>query len=294
MDDRTADALVVIGDFEFDRRTGELRRGDATEPASRLGPQPAALLALLIDRHGAVVTHDEIRSQLWPAVAVDFEASLHHCIRQVRTALGERASDASYIETVPRRGYRLKVPPVFAAKVLDDTRVPPPPADTTKPIARSARPVLAIVIALGAAALAAGALSSTDIPEPTRVALLPFEDPKLDAATAAASSQLGERVLAQLTKRLGDTADVIGPRTTAPLRSQGLSLPEIAARLDAAYSLNAKFTDNAGRAELLVELIRSTDGKHVWVEYYEAPTQWQPAAPEIVAGVVAALDVPER
>ena len=38
---------------------------------------------------------------------MDFEQGLNSCIKQVRHALG---GDAALIETVPKRGYRLKVP----------------------------------------------------------------------------------------------------------------------------------------------------------------------------------------
>src|SRR5258707_2621045 len=71
----------------------------------RLPPQPAKVLALLESRAGEIVSREEICGALWgDDVHVDFEAGLNSCIKQVRAALGDRG----VIETLPKRGYRLK------------------------------------------------------------------------------------------------------------------------------------------------------------------------------------------
>ncbi len=98
-----------LGEAEFNAATGELRRDGAVV---RLEPQPAAVLALLVSRAGELVTHDEIRRAIWgEATHVNFQQSLHYCIRKVRVALGEVARAPQLVETIPRRGYRLSLPP---------------------------------------------------------------------------------------------------------------------------------------------------------------------------------------
>lgn len=269
----------TIGEFEFDPATGELRREGDVEP-QRLGPQPAALLGLLIAKQGSVVTREEIRAQLWPEVSVDFDASLHHCVRQVRAAFGERATDTRYVETIPKRGYRLKC----AATRIE---APSPALEPTSlPPLRSRRRTLAILAGLGATGLGVLALAwSRSRPKPIRLAILPFDDPEMTEATAAAAGRLGERVLAELTDRLAEHADVVGPRTTGPLRERGLSLAEIASQLEVAYVVNARFTGTRVEPALLIELIRSDDGKHVWVHFYDQPDQWEGASAQIIEGV---------
>jgi DNA-binding winged helix-turn-helix (wHTH) protein len=97
-----------LGDLEFDAATGELRRG---EVVVRLEPQPAALLHLLLSRPGELVGHAEIRQAVWGETThVNFHQSLHYCIRQIRLALDDSARQSKYIQTIPRRGYRLAVP----------------------------------------------------------------------------------------------------------------------------------------------------------------------------------------
>lgn len=100
--------LVTFGQFRLDLNTHELHRSGI---AVRLQPQPARLLALLVERAGELVTRDEIRHTVWGAdTFVDFEQSVNFCIRQIRTALHDSADKPCYVETLPRRGYRFIAP----------------------------------------------------------------------------------------------------------------------------------------------------------------------------------------
>jgi TolB-like protein/tetratricopeptide (TPR) repeat protein len=89
--------------FELDSRSGELRKD--RRPV-KLQSQPLKVLALLVSRPGQVVSRDEICRHVWGGETfVDYEQGLNYCIRQIRTALGERKGKI-YIETHARRGYR--------------------------------------------------------------------------------------------------------------------------------------------------------------------------------------------
>src|SRR5262249_9214407 len=93
-----------IGDFTFDPTSGDL-----VGPAGRirLTPQVAMLLELLAERAGAVVARAELKDKLWPDTALEFDGSLNFTVRQLRRALGDDVGTPRYIETLPRRGYRL-------------------------------------------------------------------------------------------------------------------------------------------------------------------------------------------
>jgi DNA-binding winged helix-turn-helix (wHTH) protein len=54
--------------FKLDARTGELRRNGQLLP---LQPQPAAILSLLAERAGDLVTREEIQAAIWPDRTVD-------------------------------------------------------------------------------------------------------------------------------------------------------------------------------------------------------------------------------
>ena len=94
-----------VGTFDLDLRARELRDG-ATRV--RLQAQPFEILCLLLERPGHVVTRDEMQRRLWPAgTFVDFERGLNAAIKRLRAALGDDAGNPMFVETVPRRGYRL-------------------------------------------------------------------------------------------------------------------------------------------------------------------------------------------
>ena len=106
----------------------------------------------------------------------------------------------------------------------------------------------------------------------------------MDEATALAVTRLGERVLAGLATQLTSECDVLGPRSTAPLVRADRPIRAIADELDAAFVDNARWLADRDAPEILVELIRTRDGRHVWVRNYPA-AQWDGAVAEIVASL---------
>src|SRR5215469_4246076 len=97
-----------FGPFELDF-DGErlLRNGTGV----KLQDQPLKLLLLLVERQGEVVSRNEMRMRLWPAETYgDFDNGLNVAIKKLRTALGDDSDRPSYIETIPRRGYRFIAP----------------------------------------------------------------------------------------------------------------------------------------------------------------------------------------
>ncbi len=112
---------IRIGEFCFDPTTGELKKRESPpdEQSVRIPPQPAQLLKLMIDCSPGIITREEIQQALWPGVTSEIDRNVHFCVRQVRSAFGDSASAPKYIETIPRRGYRLiaEVSSVVGAKL---------------------------------------------------------------------------------------------------------------------------------------------------------------------------------
>jgi DNA-binding winged helix-turn-helix (wHTH) protein len=106
----------LAGGRDFDAVSGEVCRNGTIV---RLEPQPAALLALLASRAGEAITHEEIRCIIWGHdTHVDFKDGIHYCVRQIRAALGDTAEDPRFIETIPRRGYRLRADAIVPADMV--------------------------------------------------------------------------------------------------------------------------------------------------------------------------------
>jgi len=108
MTDRTPAARYCFGIFEADSITGELRRKGVR---IKLHSQPFQLLCMLLERPGEMLTREEICRELWPdGTFVDYEHGVNSAVNRLREALGDKASNPRFVETLARRGYRFVAP----------------------------------------------------------------------------------------------------------------------------------------------------------------------------------------
>jgi predicted ATPase/DNA-binding winged helix-turn-helix (wHTH) protein len=94
--------MVRFGPFCFDPTTGSLWRG--TEFLSLL-PKDAAVLGVLVQYAGQIVTKDALLDAVWPQTYVT-DTVVKNGIGRLRRALGDDLKTPRYIQTYPRRGYR--------------------------------------------------------------------------------------------------------------------------------------------------------------------------------------------
>ena len=102
-----------LRDWSVRTDDGSLARDGRQE---RVEPKVMAVLAYLASRPGEVVTKEEVLAAVWPDAVVE-EGALARCVSELRRLLGDDARQPRYIETLPRRGYRLvaEVAPLRAA-----------------------------------------------------------------------------------------------------------------------------------------------------------------------------------
>jgi len=94
--------------FLFDPADGRLasRSGSAEV---HLRPQAGKLLVRLLAQPQTVVDRDTLVREIWGENAVvDFESGLAALLRELRQAIESLGGEPGLIETVPRRGYRLR------------------------------------------------------------------------------------------------------------------------------------------------------------------------------------------
>ena len=150
--------LLRFGPFELNLDTQVLRKSGTP---IKLPPQPFRLLALLAGRSGQIVSREEIQQQLWgEETYVDFQHGMNKCIKQVRTALGDDPDHPTYIETLPRQGYRFLVPVV-------SKNIPTPRPQVTE---SKSGELLRMPLLLSRPAATAGATAVVAEPSPAEVA----------------------------------------------------------------------------------------------------------------------------
>jgi DNA-binding winged helix-turn-helix (wHTH) protein len=98
--------IVEFGNFRFDLEARLLTRGSQYLDVS---PKALEVFAVLVKNAGRVVSKNDLLDIVWPDTPVE-EGNLAVHIFTLRRALAEGAGTASYIETIPRRGYRFAAP----------------------------------------------------------------------------------------------------------------------------------------------------------------------------------------
>ncbi len=101
-----------FGPFRLDA-IGQLWRGD--QPVD-IRPRPLAMLRYFAERPRQLLTKEELLQQLWPGIYVS-PVVVRVCVREIRHALGDEATQPQFIQTVGGQGYRFVAPLVTAAQV---------------------------------------------------------------------------------------------------------------------------------------------------------------------------------
>src|SRR5579872_4800437 len=107
-------AREILDGFAFGRFAIDLRERELLKDGVRLRlpDQPFDVLRVLLLHAGSLVTREDLRRELWrDGTFVDFEHGLNAAVKRLRAAIGDNADSPTFIETLPRRGYR------FIAKV---------------------------------------------------------------------------------------------------------------------------------------------------------------------------------
>jgi TolB-like protein/DNA-binding winged helix-turn-helix (wHTH) protein/Flp pilus assembly protein TadD len=292
---RPAGTRVRFGVFDFDLRTGELRKAGARV---RLSGQPVTVLARLVQRPGELVTREELRRELWPDTTfVDFEHNLNSAIKRLRAALGDSAATPRYVETLPRRGYRFVAPVAVVAPVdarhgsspaVAGAADPQPLAEPARPSLRPGGAQLALLALLGCLTIALIGVAATR--QPARgyyaLAVLPF-------ALADADSTDDEYLAFGLAEALTtELAALKGPRVISQTssmryRATDKKLPQIARELGVDAVVEGSVQREGDLVRITVQLIESATDTHLWAKSYERNVGSVLAVADEVARAVA-------
>jgi DNA-binding winged helix-turn-helix (wHTH) protein/TolB-like protein len=300
---------VRFGVFEFDLAAGELyREGQRV----RLQEQPRQILAALIERHGDLVTRDELRERLWKTdTFVDFEHGLNTGIKKVRQALGDSAETPQFIETYARRGYRFiaVVNPVDVALESPATlEVMPPgePVQTASPPRRLTTRVrwlllLSVIVVAAAVAWLASLSRMSDV-TPSRstraeLAVLPL---RVLTTSSKESAYLGVGIADAITTRLANLRQIAVRPTAAvlPYAEGSADSSRVASALGVQHLIVGTIQETDETYRVSVQLVQA-DGVAVWGQAYDVPREGLLRLQDTVAEQVASalrveLTAPER
>ncbi len=313
-------APIRIGAWTVDPDANELRRDSEIV---RLEPKTMAVLLALARRRGQVVTREQLLDEIWSGVIVG-DASLTQTVIKLRKALGDTAQSPTYIETIPKRGYRLLSSPMPAhdAAIAESAAERPQATPNEAPALRAGETAgvphrryswsipTAFLIVLSAGVLYALYGAGID---------RGFFSRGIDLASESsrAPSPLDETHLAKLAETLPSISirpfEAIGDDKGTLALARGLSW-EIADRLSRIAELRVVASDGRDAAldgpslarylvlgsigstpqavTVSVKLIERASGKQMWAGRFDEPSQDVLGVQDaVVRNLVAALPV---
>jgi len=110
-------ASFAVGDWLVEPSLNRIRTASKT---ANLRTQVMQVLVYLADLEGQVATLESIHDDLWSGKVVS-SGTIYNCIAELRQAFASDGSKIEYIETLPKKGYRL-APPIVARQAATDTR----------------------------------------------------------------------------------------------------------------------------------------------------------------------------
>lgn len=291
------------------------------ERSVRLEPRVMDVLVCLAEEPGRVVPKEEILAAVWSGAFVE-EGALSQVIHTLRKTLGDDARQPRYIQTIPKRGYRLVAPvapelpppPVEsraeAPAIQKPAPVPIPPVRPASPrrwawfvVAAITFAALLALLQLGrerpgearvvpprvAAARPGDTFTTEHAP---RIAVLPFEDLN-EPEDPIFSTGLTQ----EITKDLGSLSSLQVIHRTMSVQEKAMKEPhEIGAELDVDYVLQGtvqwgKREGGRSRVRIRPQLIR-VDGVLVWAKSFEAEvTDILEVQEEISRRLIASLGI---
>lgn len=255
--------IYEFDDFRFDPTDGRLssRTGSAE---AHLRPQAGKLLVQLLAQPRTVIERDRLIGEVWGReTVVDFESGLAALLREIRQALQSLGGDPTLIETVPRRGYRLRAD----VRRIENARR----RDAGNRTAR-----LTTIAAIASLVLVAVALATVawwrhaPTPEagpdaPHQLAILPLErfgNP--DQPPARADILLADGILAALWRADLENLELIGRAGMRPYAGREDVVSAVAADLGVDLLIEGSIRLTADAWQVDVRLMQVPPGRVVW------------------------------
>jgi tetratricopeptide (TPR) repeat protein/DNA-binding winged helix-turn-helix (wHTH) protein len=285
--------LYEFNEFRINVAERLLQRHGADVP---LPPKVFDLLLALVERHGQVVTKDQLLSEVWPDTFVE-ETNLKVYVSTLRKVLGDGNQGATFIETLPKRGYRFAAPVIevlphepapparapeliiekqSVSRVVIEEQVEPPlllPQATAARLSMSRPRVLALgglLIVLASLGWFSWTRWGARTGQVGSLAVMPFTM----LAQTPDEEHLGLGLTDALITRLSNVGGLVIRPTSAVLKFTAADRDALALgrKLGVDAVLDGHLQRSGEQVRLTVQLLRTQDGAPLWAESFEEPS----------------------
>jgi len=248
----------------------------------RLSPKAFDVLVALVRSRGHLLEKDDLLKQVWPGTFVE-ESSLAQHVSLLRKALQDGEDGVSYIETVPKSGYRFTAPvreisgPGSAAVKPADQDLSPAPGEGKRSLSWIALLASAAVLLVAVAALwpftgvGFWRRSSPAVPPSGKVmvVVLPFQNLTGDPGQDFFSDGFTEEMITQLGHLDPAHLGVIARTSAMHYRDTKLGVDAIGRELGVQYAVEGSVRRAGNRIRISAQLIQVRDQTHLWAQNYD-------------------------
>ena len=218
----------ALGLFRLDAGSGSLLRG--TEP-TKLGRRAVAVLRVLLKRAGELVPKEMLIEAAWPGLAIE-ENNLSVQISALRRVLATEANGTTWIETLPRRGYRYIGPLI---PVVNDVRT--------------------------------ASEASLTLPEKPSMAVLPFSNSSTNRKHAQFADGMVEDIITALSRF--KSLFVIARNSSFAYKGRPVDIKLVGRELGVRYVVEGSIRTSGNQLRVAVQLIDAENGYQLWSERYD-------------------------
>lgn len=248
-----------MGRLRVDPREGLVEGPGGSE---QLDPKVMAVFEALAAKAGELVTREELLDRIWADRVVTDDA-VSRCIYQLRRQLVAAGGDDALhdvVETLPRRGYRLK------AKVLPDAAQ----SGATRHRWRLAAVFAALALVAGWwiwQQPVGGPTQAPLKPDQPVVAVLPF----VDLSEAGDQAYFADGVSEELINSLAriPSLRVIARSSTFQFKDRAPDIASVAEKLGATHVLEGAVRKDGDVVRISAQLIEAEDQQPIWSETYQ-------------------------
>lgn len=215
----------------------------------RLSPKAIGVLMALSEAEGRVVSREDLLNIVWPDVHVGEEV-LTQAVAELRRALGDKARQPQYVETISKQGYRLLVlPSVAEPPTIPATAADPAPPGTAGP---SRTPPMAHPAYGGPS-----------------VVVIPFESVTAEPQAQAIATGLSRDIAVSLAR--SRWLFVAGRGSATVVSSTQDNPMAVAQALGVRYALSGSLMVADGRLRAMINLCDAASTQIVWADRFDRP-----------------------
>jgi DNA-binding winged helix-turn-helix (wHTH) protein/TolB-like protein len=248
-----------FGSFTLDLDRGALLTTDGNEMPLR--PKSFALLRLLAENAGRLLSRETIMEALWPNIYVT-DDNVTQCIHEIRGALG--TASGQLLRTLPRRGY-LFTPDVIALPAADSAHTGPPVADD--PEHRKTRPTSVENGAMEPASPPNHAIARRTLAR-TSLFVAPLRNLGVPKAHEYLLAAIPEDICHDLSIYRG-LLEVVGAPEAGRPDADAAGPRAVGRELGVGYVLDGSIRGIADRLAVNVQLVDVATGVHLWSEQFD-------------------------